>query len=320
MRAVVAGAGGFVGTHLVKFLKQKEYWVRGVDTHFPVYEPSLADEFLVLDLREQDASEEAVRDVDEVYQLAADMGGIGWITVYHADAAWNNTLINAHMLRAALLGGVKRYFFSSSACVYPQYRQGSSNIEPLKETDAFPADPEPGYGFEKLFAEKMCEYFLQDYGLETRVARYHNSFGPLGTYDGGREKAPAALCRKIALAKDGDGIEVWGDGKATRSFMYVDDCVEGTYRIMQSSCASPLNLGSSRLVTIDGLVGMIANIAKKEIRIRHNPSKPEGVRGRNSDNTKIKSILGWEPMIALEEGLQRTYRWIEEQLRKVGRI
>lgn len=321
MRACVAGAGGFVGHHLVRFLKQEGYWVRGVDTHVPAYEPSTADEFLLLDLREQDACEEAVRDVDEVYQLAATMGGIGFITVFRAEAAWDNVLINTHMLRASLLGGVKRHFFASSACVYPKYRQDEVGVEPLKESDAFPADPEAGYGFEKLFSEQMCAYFLQDYGLETRVARLHNAYGNLTTYEGGREKAPAALCRKIALAKDGDEIEVWGDGKATRSFMYVDDAVKGIYQIMQSSCASPLNLGSSRLVTIDELVGIIAKIAGKEIRIQHNLLKPQGVRGRNSDNTKIKSVLGgWEPTISLEEGLQQTYRWIVGQLAASDRL
>ena len=320
MRCLVTGGGGFIGWHLTKYLVGLGFEVRAVDIKFPVFEPSHAQEFMRLDLTDMKSCLLAAEGMQWIFHLSAQMGGIGFITRFRADVCSDNVLMDLQMLQAAHYHKAEKFFYSSSACVYPQYRQGSSNIEPLKETDAFPADPEPGYGFEKLFAEKMCEYFLQDYGLETRVARYHNSFGPLGTYDGGREKAPAALCRKIALAKDGDGIEVWGDGKATRSFMYVDDCVEGTYRIMQSSCASPLNLGSSRLVTIDGLVGMIANIAKKEIRIRHNPSKPEGVRGRNSDNTKIKSILGWEPMIALEEGLQRTYRWIEEQLRKVGRI
>lgn len=320
VRALVTGAGGFVGHHLVKYLKNKGYWVRGVDIKYPEFEPSPADEFEILDLRRFDNCLIATRGINEVYHLAADMGGIGYITAYHASVARNNTMINVHILEAARLNGVERFLFSSSACVYPQYLQKTPDVKPLKEEDAWPADPEEGYGLEKLFMEKLCQYYYEDYGMETRVVRFHNVYGPLGTYEGGREKAPAAICRKVALAKDGDEIEVWGDGKQTRSFMYIADCVEGIYRIMQSDYHLPLNLGTEELVTIDELVDIVAEIAGKRIRKRYDLSKPQGVRGRNSDNSKLREVLGWEPRTPLREGLVPTYRWIEEQLRKAGRI
>jgi len=313
-RAVVTGAGGFIGHHLVTYLVQRGYWVRGVDLKLPEFEPSRAHEFLLLDLRDPANCHRAVEGVDEVYHLAADMGGIGYISRNHAGIARNNLLINIGMLDAARDAGVQRFFFASSACVYPLYRQQDAEVTPLREEDAYPAQPEEGYGWEKLMTEKLCEYYRQEYGLETRIARFHNVFGPLGTFEGGREKAPAALCRKIALAQDGGEIEVWGDGKQTRSFLYIDDCVEGIYRITQSDYPHPLNLGSDRLVTIDELVGIIAAIAGKRIRIRHNVSQPQGVRGRNSDNSRLRAVLGWEPSVPLEEGLRRTYRWIAEQL------
>ena len=219
---LVTGAGGFIGHHLVKYLKSRGYWVRGVDVKYPEYETSSADEFDICDLRRRDNCLVSTKGIDQVYNLAADMGGIGYITAYLADIARNNILINTHMLEASQINNVQRFFYSSSACIYPSYMQTSSDITPLKESDAYPADPEEGYGWEKLFAEKMCQYYTNDYGLETRIARFHNVYGPLGTYDGGKEKAPAAICRKLVKANDGEEIEVWGDGEQTRSFMYID--------------------------------------------------------------------------------------------------
>jgi GDP-D-mannose 3', 5'-epimerase len=319
-RAVVTGAGGFIGHHMVRYLKQKGYWVRAADTTLPDYSATSADEFLLIDLREFTPCMAACDGMDEVYQLAADMGGIAYITSYHADVARNNVLINAHMVEAATRHRVSRYFYSSSACVYPMYRQTDAAVTPLKEEDAYPADPEEGYGWEKLYSEKLCEYYRKESKIETRVARFHNIYGPLGTYDGGREKAPAAICRKIALAHNGDTIEVWGDGLQTRSFTYIDDCVEGIYRIMHSDYREPLNLGSEEMVTIDELVDMVIRISGKGLRKRHDSTKPQGVRGRNSDNSRLRRVLGWEPGLRLEEGLRRTYTWIESELRRRGRL
>lgn len=313
-RALVAGAGGFIGHHLVKHLVSLGYWVRGVDIKLPEFEPSQADEFEVLDLRRWDNCLQATRGVEEVYHLAADMGGIGYISYHHGTSARDNVLVSTHLLDASRLNGVRRFFFSSSACVYPQSMQSMPDVTPLKEEDAMPADPDEGYGWEKLFTEKMCRYYASDFGLETRVARFHNVYGPLGTYDGGREKAPAAICRKVALAPDMDDIEVWGDGEQTRSFMYIDDCVEGVYRLMQSGHREPLNLGTDRLVTINQLVDIISNIAGKTLGKRHNLSGPQGVRGRNSDNTRLQEVLKWAPSITLEEGLGITYHWIDSQI------
>jgi GDP-D-mannose 3',5'-epimerase len=317
-RAMVAGAGGFIGHHLVKYLKSNGYWVRGVDIKEPEYEPSDADEFQVLDLRDPDACLDATRDVEHVYQLAADMGGIGFITAFHADVARNNVLINAHMLEAAYRNEASRYFYSSSACIYPMYLQKSADVAPLKEEDAYPAEPEEGYGWEKLYAEKLCQYYTDEGRIDTRVARFHNIYGPKGTYDGGREKAPAAIARKVALADDGTEIEIWGDGQQTRSFTYVDDCVEGIHRIMKSDHAKPLNLGTDRLITIDGLVDLVCGIAGKNLTKRHLLDKPQGVRGRNSDNSRLRDVLGWEPPTPLEDGLRETYLWIEKELARDG--
>jgi GDP-D-mannose 3', 5'-epimerase len=313
-RVLVTGAGGFIGHHLVGYLRNRGYWVRGVDVKEPEYESTLANEFRLLDLRTWANCQQAVKDIDHVYHLAADMGGIGYITANHADIARNDILINTHMLEASHQAGVRRFLFSSSACIYPEYRQYDPDVVALKEDDAYPAMPEEGYGWEKLFTEKLCQYYQQDFGMQTRVARFHNVFGPLGTYEGGKEKAPAALSRKIALADDGDSIEIWGDGNQTRSFMYIDDCLEGVYRIMHSEYPYPLNLGTDEVVTINGLVDTIAQIAGKTIRKQHDRTKPQGVRGRNSDNTLIRDVLGWAPSIPLEEGLRHTYRWIEQQV------
>jgi len=314
-QALVTGAGGFIGHHLVTFLVRKDdYRVRGVDLKRPQFEDTRADEFRVLDLRRRENCHEAVEGVDEVYHLAADMGGIGYITSDHAGVALNSSQINTHMLEASLEEDVDRFFFSSSACVYPQYKQDEADVTALKEEDAIPADPEKGYGWEKLYMEQLCQYVYEDFGLETRVCRFHNVYGPLGTYEGGKEKAPAALCRKVARAEDGEAIEVWGDGKQTRSFMYVDDCVEGIYRLMQSEYADPLNLGTDELVTINELVDLIAEAAGKTIEKDHDLSKPQGVRGRNSDNTRLRKVLDWEPQIPLREGIRETYEWIEREV------
>ena len=313
-RILVTGAGGFIGHHLVNRLKSEGHWVRGVDIKNPEYEPSAADDFVLLDLRRFDNCLVATRNIDQVYNLAADMGGIGYITAFLASISCNNTLINTHMLEASRLNGVKRFLFSSSACVYAQYKQQNADVTALKEEDAYPADPEPGYGWEKLWAEELCRYYWKDYGFQTRIVRFHNVYGTLGTYDGGKEKAPAAISRKVALTHDGGEIEVWGDGEQTRSFMYVDDCVEGLTRLMASDYREPLNLGTDQMVSVNELVDLIARVAGKRIRKRHDLSKPQGVRGRNSDNSRLREVLGWEPATSLEQGLATTYKWIERKV------
>jgi GDP-D-mannose 3',5'-epimerase len=318
-RIVVTGAGGFIGHHLVNRLKEQGEWVRGVDLKYPEYDQSAADEFDILDLRSYESCLQATRGgIDQIYNLAADMGGIGYITASHAAISRNNILINAHMLEASRLNCVGRFLFSSSACVYAGYKQKNADVAPLKEEDAYPADPEPGYGWEKLFSEELCRYYWQDYQFHTRIVRFHNVYGPQGTYEGGKEKAPAAISRKVALASDGGEIEVWGDGEQTRSFMYVDDCVEGLVRLMASDYTEPLNLGTDRLITINGLVDLVSQIAGKRLVKRHDLSAPQGVRGRNSDNERLAKVLGWEPTISLETGLGITYKWIESQVAQKG--
>jgi len=319
IKVLVTGAGGFIGHHLVKYLKDKGYWVRGVDIKNPEFQATAADDFQLLDLREFDNCMKACEGMDEVYQLAADMGGIGYITASHAAILRNNALINLHMLEAARMNKVSNYLYTSSACIYPQYLQKSADVKPLKEEDAYPADAEPGYGWEKLFAELACKYYLEDYKFRNHCVRFHNIFGPLGTYEGGREKSPAAICRKIALANDEDEIEVWGDGLQTRSYCYIDDCVEGIYRLMQSDHTEPLNLGQDRLISVNELVNIVAKVAGKKITRRHDLTKPQGVRGRNSDNTKLREVLKWEPIVSLEDGLAKTYEWISEQVSVVKR-
>ncbi|MSR05509.1 MAG: NAD-dependent epimerase/dehydratase family protein [Gemmatimonadetes bacterium] len=317
-KVLVTGAGGFIGHHLTKYLVARGYWVRGVDWKPPEYENSPAHEFALLDLRRWAECLQATRGIDHVYNLAANMGGIGFIESHKGEIMHDNVLINIHMLEAARLNGIARYLYTSSACIYPGYKQDSPDVKALKESDAYPADPEDGYGWEKLYSERQCRHYKEDYGLETRVVRFHNIFGPLGTYDGGREKSPAAICRKVAMAKDGDEIEVWGDGEQTRSYCFIDDCVEGIYRLMQSTFSDPLNLGSDRLVTINELVDIVAKVAGKRVRKRHDLTKPQGVRGRNSDNSLLRRVLGWEPPMTLESGLGETYHWIEGQLRERG--
>ena len=318
-RVLVTGAGGFIGHHLVKRLVSSGHVVRAVDVKSPEWEPSAAHDFEVLDLRRWPSCLQATRDVDEVYHLAANMGGIGFIEENKARIMHDNVLINVHMLEAARVNGVSRFLYTSSACVYPGYRQDTPDATPLREQDAYPADAEDGYGWEKLFSERQCRHYLEDYGLETRIVRFHNIFGPLGTYDGGREKSPAAFCRKVALAQNNDEVEIWGDGKQTRSYCYIDDCVEGIYRLMRSDYREPLNLGQDRMLSVDELFDMVAGIAGKSFKKRYDLSKPQGVRGRNSDNTQLRKVLGWVPQISLERGMEITYRWIRDQLRAAGR-
>lgn len=316
-KVLVTGAGGFIGHHLVRNLKKRGYWVRGVDIKYPGYEKSQADELLILDLREKDNALKATKGMDHVYALAADMGGMGFISSNHATIFYNNSTISLNTIEAARVNGAKRYFYSSSACIYPEYKQMTAKLKPLKEEDAFPAQPQDAYGWEKLVSEILAKYYYEQYGMETRIARFHNIFGPLGTWDGGREKAPAAICRKIATARltGNYEIEIWGDGEQTRSFCYIDDCLQGIYRLMMSDYAEPLNIGQDRMLSINQLVDLVAEIAGVKV-IKKYVSGPQGVRGRNSDNTRLRKVLKWEPEISLEEGLARTYKWIEEQVRE----
>jgi GDP-D-mannose 3', 5'-epimerase len=315
--ALIAGGGGFIGGHLARTLSERGVHVRSVDIK-PFdgwYQIPEGVEAHQLDLSVLENCREAVRGIDTVYNLAADMGGMGFIETHKAECMLS-VLINTHMLMAARDADVGRYFFSSSACVYAADKQVNADVTALKESDAYPAMPEDGYGWEKLFSERMCRHFREDFGVETRVARYHNVYGVEGTYDGGREKAPAALCRKIALAAitGRHEIEVWGDGGQTRSFMYVDDCIEGTLRVTAGDSAVPVNVGSSELVSINQMIDIIEKIAGITVKRNYKLDAPKGVRGRNSDNTLIQEIYGWEPSISLADGLEKTYQWIFDQL------
>jgi nucleoside-diphosphate-sugar epimerase len=321
VKVLVTGAGGFIGSHLVTFLKNRGYWVRGADLKYPEFGETDADEFEILDLRRWESCLKATKGIDEVYALAADMGGMGFISCHHAEILHNNSLINIHTLDAARENGVKRYLYTSSACIYPEHLQEDANVTPLKEDDAYPAMPQDAYGWEKLVTERLCTHYREDYGIETRIVRFHNIFGEKGTWEGGREKAPAAMCRKVAVAKltGNPEIEIWGDGEQTRSFCYISDCVEGIYRLIRSDYHEPLNLGQDRMVTINQLADIVAEAAGTSITKKHIDG-PQGVRGRNSDNTQLRKVLGWEPKVSLEEGLATTYRWIEgEVARSLGK-
>lgn len=316
--ALVCGAGGFIGGHLVKQLKRDGLWVRGADLKFHEFSETAADDFAVGDLRDSGFCRAIVdRRFDEVYQLAADMGGAGYIFTgeHDADLMHNSATINLNILDTCLKRGSRKLFYSSSACMYPAYNQEDPSNPHCSEDSAYPAAPDSEYGWEKLFSERVYLAYRRNYGLQTHVARYHNIFGPEGTWTGGREKAPAAICRKVAMARSGDEIEVWGDGEQTRSFLYIDECIEGTVRLLRSTFAGPVNIGSEEMVTINQLVDLVADIAGKQIGKKHIPG-PQGVRGRNSDNRLISEKLRWLPTQSLRNGLERTYQWIEMQVRR----
>jgi GDP-D-mannose 3',5'-epimerase len=321
-KALVCGAGGFIGSHLVKRLKAEGYWVVGADLKYPEFSPTEADDFIIGDLRDPQTCRYVINQpYDEVYQLAADMGGAGFVFTgdNDADIMHNSALINLNILDACYKRNIRKIFYSSSACIYPEYNQRDPDNPKTSEDSVYPANPDSEYGWEKLFSERLYLAFQKNYGLDVRIARFHNIFGPEGAWIGGREKAPAALCRKVAMAEDGDEIEIWGDGKQTRSFLYINECLEGIRRLMNSNFFGPVNIGSEEMVTINQLAQMIMEIAGKKLRIKNIPG-PLGVRGRNSDNHLIYEKLGWKPSSALLEGLKETYGWIEDQARKYTQI
>lgn len=311
-RIICTGAGGFICNHLIKYLKTKNPndYILGIDIKYPEWEKTVADEFILQDLRQ--SCPELFKDIDEVFHLAANMGGISYIENNKADIVWDNTMINMRMLKQCQKAQVKKFLFTSSACVYPGYLQNNAEVVPLKEEDAYPADAEDGYGWEKLMMERACRHFMEDYGLQTYVARFHNIYGSLGTYEGGREKSPAALCRKVALADD--TLEIWGDGSQTRSYCHINDCVEGLWRLMQSDYHQPLNIGSDRLVSVNQLADIIMEVAGKKLVKVYDLDKPQGVKGRNADVSKVWEVLGWSPIVSLELGLKETYQWISAQI------
>lgn len=318
-KALVCGAGGFIGSHLVKRLKKEGYWVRGVDLKYPEFDKAAADDFVIGDLRDQAVCKNITSDIqlDEVYQLAADMGGAGYVFTgdHDADIMHNSGTINLNMVERCRITRVKKIFYSSSACIYPKYNQEDPNNPRCSEDSAYPALPDSEYGWEKLFSERLYFAYCKNYGMEVHIARFHNIFGPEGAWNDGREKAPAAICRKVAEAKDGTEIEIWGDGKQTRSFLYIDECLEGVKRLMESDFLGPVNIGSEEMVTINQLAEVIMDIAGKTLKTKH-INGPQGVRGRNSDNRLIKERLRWEPSQPLRAGLEKTYKWIEEQVKK----
>lgn len=317
-KALVCGAGGFIGSHLVKRLKQEGYWVRGVDLKYPEFSKTVADDFVIGDLRDQTVCKNITEQgFDEVYQLAADMGGAGYIFTgeHDADVMHNSATINLNMADRCVKTKVKKIFYSSSACIYPEYNQLDPDNPKCSEESAYPAAPDSEYGWEKLFSERMYLAYQRNYGLEVHIARFHNIFGPEGTWTGGKEKAPAAMCRKVAEAKDGSSMEIWGDGKQTRSFLYIDECLEGIRRLMDSNFSGPVNIGSEEMITINNLAKMAMDIAGKKLDIKHIKG-PLGVRGRNSDNHLIRQKLSWAPSRPLREGMEKTYKWIEKQIEK----